>query len=258
MSKKNELDQYYTNPLVARECFGEFIATVPHAYRQTILEPSAGAGAFMVRPEVIGVDLEPNFPGVIEKDFFNINSVKNTSPSTLAVLGNPPFGFAASLAVRFFNHAATLANTIGFVVPQSFMKTSVQNKLSMEFHLVYERVLEDNSFLLDGNPYDVPCVFQIWIKRKSLGLRTPPAKPVYPFEFTTKDKANIAVRRVGGRAGQVLEGLEHSKSSTYFIKASAKVIKALRNINLDIASRTAGVKSISKDELATLTNEVLS
>ena len=218
------------------------------------IEPTAGNGAFLtILPNIQGYDLIPEREDIIEKDVF-----KNTSFSTNSVIvGNPPFGMNASLAQAIFNHIASFkVKAICFIVPKTFKKTSMQNKLSLDYSIVYEEDVEDNAFLVEGRDKHVPCVFQVWKLTKCKRVKVPTAS-CKEIVFTTADKANIAVRRAGGRAGQVLQGLNHSKSSTYFIKATEIGIEALHKIDLSVVDNTAGVRSISKHELCTEINKVL-
>ena len=255
MSIKNELDQYYTNPTEAEKCVSELKKYIGVGRRRYVVEPSAGAGAFLgFFKNTIAVDLEPKATGIIKSDFFKTSREMLNLPtkSHVTILGNPPFGFAGSLAIKFFNHAATLANTIAFIVPRSFEKTSIQNRLNLNFHLIYERVLPKNSFILHNETYDVPCVFQIWIRKKQ--PRTPITFNTNDFSFVKKleaDASTFCLRRVGGRAGKVLDGINHSESSTYFIKPHIKNVKKLLN-SVDFSEvvvKTAGVRSLSKTEL---------
>jgi hypothetical protein len=40
--------------------------------------------------------------------------------------------------------------------------------LDLHFYLTKEFILNKNSFLLNGQNYDVPCVFQIWEKKEEI------------------------------------------------------------------------------------------
>ena len=41
----------------------------------------------------------------------------------------------------------------------------MRSKFEKHFHLLFEEDVPPNSFLVNGNTHDVPCVFQIWIKK---------------------------------------------------------------------------------------------
>ena len=66
--------------------------------------------------------------------------------------------------MNFIKRSSEFADTIAFILPLSFAKPSMKNKIPEYFHLQYEEVLPDDSYLLDGESYSVKCVFQIWKK----------------------------------------------------------------------------------------------
>jgi predicted RNA methylase len=246
-------DEYFTKPEVAVKLIKTLKPYVKSIKDTLYIEPSAGAGSFvnaLVGKQVMAYDLEPKHVGIIKQDWF---TVKVESDKHKVVVGNPPFGFAASVAVKFFNHASQFADVIAFIVPRSFQKDSIKNKLSLNFHLKYEQVLckEDSTFITDLTSHYVPCVWQVWVRSNKPRVLNIPSIENEWVEFTTKDKATHAIRRVGGKAGKLLEGLDHNKSSTYFI--NEKVVGAIKHIiNADFSSvvnSTAGVRSISKREI---------
>lgn len=107
----------------------------------------------------------------------------------------------------------------------------------------------NSHFTYNNEIYDVPCCFQIWIRKDEARIINSYTTSKY-IEFTTKDNADVALRRAGGKAGQLLEGLNHTASSTYFIKLlSDDALTKLQNLDLTIVNQTAGVKSISKEEI---------
>ena len=123
------LDQFYTKPEVAKLCCD----LIDFSEYEKILEPSAGTGVFLdllPSEKRVGIDLDPKHDEIVEQDFFLYKGTENL------VIGNPPFGRVSSLAIKFFNHAATFADTIAFIIPRTFRRVSVQNKLNLHFHLV--------------------------------------------------------------------------------------------------------------------------
>jgi hypothetical protein len=139
-----------------------------------------------------------------------------------------PFGTSGSLARSFFNHAATFSNVIAFILPGSFHKDSVQNKLNKRFHLVHGRALEENSFTFKDQDYGVRCVFQIWARFDSANLfqkkpRVPisglrekvkSVKKTTDFELVNAEQhPDIAVRRTGVNAGKIFLDSPFNKSS---------------------------------------------
>ena len=253
--KKSELDKFYTNEDVAEICADIFFdyASPP------VVEPSAGAGVFAPYVDVM-LDLEPEGPNIIQQDFFEFDTTEYEN-----YLGNPPFGSNSSLAKKFFNHAAKGKGVIGFILPKTFRKLSIQNTLDLNFHLLKDKVLSENSFSLDGKPYKVPCTFQVWEyreeKREKIKLPTvhedfsfvkplevgEPPIVVPPLEY------DFSIRRVGGLAGKVLSKEKTgAPPSHYFMKASSEVREILHNLFekfQDVAKNTAGNPSLGKGEL---------
>ena len=254
MSKKNIHDQYYTKDDIAIECIGIFIKIIPEHNRIMVIEPSAGEGAFYKNYVGVkrGIDIDPKCPEIEKGNFldYTLLDFVNSQEET-AILGNPPFGFSCSLAIKFFNHASLLANVIAFIVPKTFKKASIHKKLATNFHIIHEHDLPKNSFLLDGKEYDVPCCFQIW--KKAEHYRSQKVIENEFLEFVKKKDATdktFCVRRAGGKAGQRLDGLDHKEVSTYFVNESQPGVKAaIDKLDLSIVGCTAGVKSISKPEL---------
>jgi len=185
---KHRLDKFYTKESVVKEC----LSHLDFNQYDWILEPSAGSGAFLdclPYHKSIGIDLEPDPKrrDIVKMDFFSSNP---SSDGICLVVGNPPFGKNCSLAVKFFNHAAHFADKIAFILPRTFRKVFIINSLDDRFHLVKEIVLGDNSFFLPDNnlDYDVPCVFQVWEKRRE-ERKTIEKKLEHPdYNFLTENK----------------------------------------------------------------------
>lgn len=260
------LDQFYTNPLVAGRYVRSLIKSYPDP-QAFFVEPAAGDGAF-VKPlrragrKVRAIDIEPAAAGIRCGDFLNERPLFEERPknSKVIVLGNPPFGKNASVAVRFFNTAAGHSDVIAFIVPRTFRKISLQSRLDRRFHLVHDSNVERDAFLLNGRKHDVPCAWQIW--ERSSEIRTPPEPPSvsHLIDYTGRSSADFAVRRVGFYAGRVVTGRidECSLTTHYFMRELRKgVIEALRSVDWsDIVGQTAGVRSLSKKEIAFKLNEL--
>lgn len=250
-------DAYYTNESLAFRYAHKAAEVLRRFEISEVMEPSAGSGVFVRAAteafpalRVTGYDIAPNHANVIRSDFFDLSV-----PENALVIGNPPFGFSANLAIRFFNHAAIGAKAIAFVVPRTFQKGGTQDKLNRRFWLIHEEHCPSNSFILDGQAYDVPCVFQIWVKRGKTAQREDCLPSVVnPYiEFTTQDKATFSLRRVGGRAGEVLLGADYNKNTTYFCrekkKGARKALIACYDAICELRDHTAGVRSVSKREI---------
>jgi hypothetical protein len=245
-------DKYYTKQYIAN--YYSHIVYEKYGDLYDYVEPTAGNGAFLnVIPNITGYDLKPERDNVIEMDVF-----KNTFNENNIIIGNPPFGLSGNLAIKIFNHITKFnVKAICFILPRSFKKDSTKNKLDLNYSLVFEQDLIKNSFTVDDKQYNVPCVFQIWEKSKPRKIVQP--DPYIWFEFTNKENADIAVRRAGSKAGQLLEGLDHKAVSTYFLKIKSHlVVKAIKLIDRSVCDNTAGVRSISKNELNSQINKIMS
>ena len=191
------------------------------------LEPSAGDGAFY-KPlnnagvNVMGIDISPAFAGIKKQDFYDFDGDLWRKGLPLVAVGNPPFGKISSEAIKFFNKVAEYSQVIAFVLPKSFRKLSIQKKLNKNFHLHFDDDLPKNSFFKDGVVWDVPSCWQIWVRKKRCRIDPIPPEVSHLIEYTKPEYADFSLRRVGGRAGKVLEGTDYSPSSTYFISEVKK------------------------------------
>lgn len=259
--KNGGQDKYYTNQQIALDLTEELKAFLTERNLlksfERIIEPSAGSGSFLNPIQSLGkpitaFDIDPSHPEIKSCDFFDFRN----SARALYV-GNPPFGHAAHLAVKFFNNAAENGGEIiAFVLPKSFRKQSIQDRLHRQFHLEFEHNVPSHAFLLDGHKHDVPCVFQIWVRSD----QTRPFQSRRSSEwitFTRPEEADYAMRRVGRRAGDLLKGVSHNRSTTHFFKvAHPDVLELLRENNEinALCQNTAGVHSISKSEICEIVN----
>ena len=119
------LDQFFTKPKVADWCYKKFVATIVADGTKpndlTFVEPSAGDGAFydlLPEKKKVGIDIDPKRSSFIEADFLSWEPAERRKP--IAVIGNPPFGYRAWLALAFLNHAAKFSEYVGFILPMAF------------------------------------------------------------------------------------------------------------------------------------------
>lgn len=258
---KEENDKFYTKPNISKTC----IDMVDLLEFDIIIEPSAGSGSFSKQIDnCIAYDLVPEDDSIIQQDFFELD-VTQFKGKKILTIGNPPFGVQNNLAIKFFNKAAQFSDTIAFILPKSFMKESIQNKLDLRFHLDKYIELPYNSFSLNGNDYGVNCVFQIW-KKKNI-KRTIETKMIDEsfIKFSNENDFDFIVRRVGGNAGKAYilsEGESVSSQSNYYIKNNSLLkddvlVDIINNIQMDIVNYSVGPRSLSKRELVEYVNEVL-
>lgn len=244
--KRDTLDKFYTRTEIAEVCVTALRAFAPR--NVPWIEPSAGAGAFTQWvPGSIGYDIDPQAPNITQADFLTTNI-----PQGCVVFGNPPFGRQSSLAKKFIRHATECADWIGFILPRSFVKPSMQTAFPPLFHLKYTLDVPENAFVIDGESHDVPCVFQIW-KRETTPRHMPvPVAPI-GFTFTKKsDEHTLAFRRVGAYAGRCrLPADTLSVQSHYFIKLEDETLRdaiIASSLTYAFPTNTTGPRSLSKGE----------
>lgn len=258
--KRDTTDKYYTKLDIVEDCKVEIEKYINIKENDLIIEPSAGNGSFIkiikeLTKNHIFYDLIPENKEIKKQDFLLLDVNKIIEPyKKIHIIGNPPFGRQSSLAIQFIKKCCEFADTISFILPKSFKKDSNKAKFDKFFHLIYEKDLPENSFIVNGNNCDVPCVFQIWKKKKT--ERIIPNK-IEPKNFKFVDKTehpDISFRRVGVYAGKIDKNIDDkSIQSHYFIKFTNNNtvndnIKLLEKINFDF-NNTVGPKSISKQEL---------
>lgn len=250
------LDQFYTTPAIAAWCYAIFKQHFdPRFY--SLVEPSAGEGAFfrLMPPGSRAVDIVPRHPGIRKANFLTMTF---TSDREIAMIGNPPFGKNCSMAVKFFNHAAKQSSIIAFIVPRTFRKARLQNRLDRHFHLLCEHDVPRNAFTCQGELHDVPTVFQIWVRRSELRPLCKVETHHPDFEFTTPARADFAIQRIGHNAGTVHRNFDASPSSHYFIRAVVRsgrrsMQKTMAAIDFaNVARDTAGCPSLAKSEVVEL------
>ena len=123
-------DKFYTQPSVAETCINITYKIIgENAKCYTYIEPSAGSGAFLdlLPLNTLGIDIFPPEEriDILKMDFLQWNPEKSQN---IVVIGNPPFGKNASLALKFINHAARFASYIAFILPRTFEKQSMAIK----------------------------------------------------------------------------------------------------------------------------------
>ena len=248
-------DQFYTRPDVAVLCIDRLR---PHAPAGAVwIEPSAGEGVFLTRvPGAIGYDIDPKHPSIQQADF-----LKTDLPHGCVVFGNPPFGRQGSLAKKFIGHASLTAAVIGFILPRSFVKPSMQKAFPRAFHLDDELSLPDPAFVVSGQPHSVPCVFQVWVRRETPRETAPGVVPE-GFSFVKQTEPyDIAFRRVGGKAGRCSLPSDSLKVQCHYFIRLEDTHRVKNVIAQSLAhvfpTNTTGPRSLSKDEATRFLNTAI-
>jgi predicted RNA methylase len=272
--KRDTIDKFYTQTSVAFECI-KSIATHINIDKENdvVIEPSAGNGSFITEIRTLSknclfYDIEPEHNDIYKQDYLllELDSIQMLHTDTkIHIIGNPPFGRQSTLAIKFIKKSAEIADSISFILPKSFKKESMMRHFPMNFHLVYQVDIADNSFLLDNAVKNVPCVFQIWQKRQE-NRGTVIKETVNPkiYDFVKRDdNPDISFRRVGVNAGVIDDENLNKKSieSHYFIKFGQHVdkielINKIKQIKYE-TNNTVGPKSICKQEIIREINKLI-
>lgn len=259
---KSELDKFYTKKEIAVDLISK--VNINNNVK-VIIDPCCGDGSFYnnIKFNKIGIDISPEIDNVIKHDFltWDYKSLPYKS-GEVVVISNPPFGKQGSLALKFIKRCSMFTDTIAFILPLSFAKVSMKNKIPPYFHLEYEEILPENSFLLDGEDYNVKCIFQVWVRKDTKRQILDKTEEI-GFKYT-KDKsiAHLSIRRVGVYAGRsFVSCLDKSEQSHYFIilddvKKREYLMNKLNEHKWQ--DLTVGPRSISKFELNPIINNILS
>lgn len=250
-------EQFYTPTALAEKLIVDALNVVEDPWDYEWIEPAGGTGNFIEPVKSRGLrfkswDIEPKSVDVLKGDFLE----QDLGEGLVVVYGNPPFGRNNSLCVRFFNHAASFVSVeyIAFLIPRSWRKWSVQNKLAANFHLIYDKDVAGDFVSDSGIPYsggNLKTCFQIW--KRSTSLRKP--VEVEDRGYITKvgpKEADVSMTVFGHGCGNVKTKFEPVANSTQmFLKVSGpEIIDALNEIDFsEFYERTAYIEALSIKEI---------
>ena len=257
-------EQYYTPKATAQEVFQNLLEMVPDLSSRTFIEPAGGTGAFIQAAIEVGItniisfDIEPHHPKVKAGDFL----LQKIDADEAITVTNPPFGRNNSLSIPFFNHSAKTSEYIVFVVPRSWRKWTVQNKLDRRFELIRDDDLTINYVDVDGvhgyKKNNLRTCIQYW-KRSTTSLR-----PIYAVEdmgIITKckfDEADVSLTIFGYGCGTVKTDFPRKPNTTQmFLKLNhPKALEALQSVDFSkFFNHTAYTEALSIVEINYLLNE---
>ena len=258
-------EQFYTPVKLARELFKDVAGVVPNLADRVIIEPAGGTGAFIKAAkkfgvaEIVSFDIEPKHSGISAGDFL----AAELSLRGAVTISNPPFGRNNSLSIPFFNKAAENSDYIAFIVPRSWRKWSVINRLDQRFHLVFDKdiqidYVDENGDELSTKNRLATC-FQIWQKRKVAR----PIVSVVDNEFVKKVKpidADVSLTVFGFNCGKVRTEFKREPNSTQmFLKLQhPRALEALQSVDFSrFFKNTAYTEALSLQEINFLLNEFL-
>lgn len=258
-------EQYYTPAGLADKLVDQLFVTVADAKSARFLEPAGGTGSFIEAlkrrgsESITAFDTHPKHQLVKRADFLS----QELAETDFITVTNPPFGRNNQLAVPFFNHAAKYSSHIAFLVPRSWRKWSVINRLDPHFHLIsdtdVEVIFESESGEEVAVRNDLRSCFQIWERREILR----PKISVPQSGLITKVKpqdADIAFRCFGFGAGRFYREFKREPNTTLMFLAVREpwVMDLLEDLDYSVfAHNTAYTKAVSFQEINYLINERL-
>ena len=255
-------EQYYTPGNLASELVSVVARLVPDFASRTVLEPAGGTGAFVdaataLGAKVVSFDIEPLHVSVQRFDFLEAE----LRLSNAVTISNPPFGRNNSLSIPFFNRAADHSEYIAFIVPRSWRKWSVINRLDPRFHLISDQDIVVDYVDASGKRLSekkiLATCFQVYQRRDSLRPKVVVAD-MGLVKKVSPDEADVALTIFGFSCGAVTTDFERVKNTTrmYLKLLHPDALAALKSVDFDLFSRnTAYTQALSLPEINYLLNE---
>lgn len=256
-------EQYYT-PLALAHSLVDYVEQILGPLKgKTVLEPAGGTGSFVEAAlakgakQVISFDIEPLHNQVAQGSFLD----QSLTEKNLITISNPPFGRNNSLSIPFFNHAATISDAICFIVPRSWRKWSVTNRLDWNFELIFDQDLDidyvDSTGELISDKSRLATCFQIW-KRTSIARVPVKIKDMGVIEKVGPEQADVSLTIFGYGCGTVKQEFERVPNTTQlFLKLNhPKALEALKSVEFSrFYKSTAYTEALSIQEINYLLNE---
>jgi predicted RNA methylase len=256
-------EQYYTPKPLALELVAEIEKVLGPLAGKTVLEPAGGTGAFIEAVQAAGVnnvisfDIEP-LHDLVTKGNFLEQEVKERN---LITVSNPPFGRNNSLSIPFFNHAAAVSDAICFIVPRSWRKWSVTNRLDLGFELALDLDIDVDYVDAAGsdlsNKTHLATCFQIW-KKTGNTRQIVRVLDKGIIEKVSPEMADVSLTIFGYGCGKVKTKFEPVANTTQmFLKLNhPKALAALESVDYSkFFKNTAYTEALSLQEINYLLNE---
>ena len=186
-------DKYYTSPELAKYVVDITHEIIGEENITEYLEPSAGSGVFLdyldeLNKSYLAYDIEPedSKDRIVKQNYLELNLDYKKGR---CVIGNPPFGRANTLSVRFYKKSIHICDYIVFILPIS----QYQNNIQMyEFDLIYS----ENLGVQNYSDRQIYCCLNIYKKNSSNGFNKKP-------NYKLKD-VEIKEYRRGGKYKEVI------------------------------------------------------
>lgn len=265
-------EQYYTPAPLCDSIVVLVQSKIKDWQNRTWVEPAAGTGNFVIAEiengvdpsKIIAIDLYPKqqfrLVKIRKADF--LDDAVQLKVKNAITLTNPPFGRNNSLCVPFFNKSAKFSDYICVIVPRSWRKWTVIDKLDPDFHCILDEDIEVNYENEHGEPYSgkiLNTVFQIWQRRTSKRKRLNVVEDRGYLKKVPSTDADVRIRQCGFNLGKVETDFDkdYNHSNFYFFKLkNKKVLKALNEVDFSrFAKNSSHRESLSMKEINYLLNE---
>lgn len=244
-----------TLPDRAAECARLCAALIPGGARFVDVSADGCAFADFLTGSVISIDAGEGAP-----DFQDWMPPSDSDP--VVVVGTPAFGADGTAPLAVINHAATFADYVALLLPASFARNALKDRVDPFLELVFEQTFPEQLAIIDGELEPVRVVFQIWKKRSGARLEREDITSHAEFEFAADPKdANFLVRGRGPDIGQVVEvsatTITGVTGADFYIRAVGLGVPALRRRferldYADIRRKSFGAPWIGQAELVDL------
>jgi hypothetical protein len=258
-------EQYYTPVTTAELVVNKLLHNMPDLVHRPWLEPAGGTGTFLDVlnrrgiSNIISFDIEPHHDDVRRGNFLE----QDVHGTDFVSVGNPPFGRNNALSVPFFNKCAQVSSVICFIVPCSWRKWSVTNRLDQDFHLIDDYDLDINYVDVHGdslsnNSHLRTCV-QTWQKQSTKREVVRIADHGLIRKCGPED-ADIALTIFGFSCGTVRTDFPRVPNTTqmYLKLCHPRALEALQNVDYSrFFNHTAYTQALSLQEINYLLNEYI-
>lgn len=255
MSKKLELDKYYTPVELAKKCIEKTYEVVGVENISEVIEPSAGSGSFSKQLDGCrAYDIEPEGEGIEEQDYLELELGYKKGR---LIIGNPPFGTRLYKARDFYRKSVELGDYIAFILPIG----QLNNVGTLyEFDLVHSEDLG----VVEYSGREIHCCFNIY-KRNELGLNKKPKAKLKDITIVRQDSKRYEEMEDydlrmcywgNSSAGKVLNEGE-SYSAEYKIKVNKvdkreRVVEVLKGVDWKEELRCVAMLKINQQDIVAI------
>ncbi len=153
------------------------------------------------------------------------------------IIGNPPYGPVARLAVAFLNHAFDICDDVRLVMPRSLTgRTAILNRIRLDIECKYDELLPFDTF-----PSNIQANYQKWVpgKREKAGLTTNHGDWTW-LKRESCEMPDLVIRASGTRSGAMYfpghPKFERYCDTSYYlkVKASPVVVERFKEMEQDL------------------------